>query len=220
MCPVTTTNSLPVVFGACSVRARPPPAGLSPPPRESVSICLASPAMTQHWPTTEHTHTLMHRHTLPLAVSLGPVSVPRVFLFLFILSPLSGMRNARCDRILASLYFYLNWGPQGEQKEAKTALLFFLRCYPGTLTLSWCLVAALWFCGTTFSWRSNDIGKSKQTGKHSIRTWVNASAFFPFFHPHLPLMSFMPFKVIWHLKHHEEPMKLCMEQLMDKLPNT
>lgn len=55
-------NALPVLFRACSVRA--PWCPCSWPPQNPVSICVASPSMTQHWLTTEqeHTHACMQAH--------------------------------------------------------------------------------------------------------------------------------------------------------------
>lgn len=111
MCPVTTTNSLPVVFRACSVRALSCPS--SWPPQKPVSICLASPAMTQHWLTTEHahTHTYMQTHTSSRRVPLGawPSLFPG-FSLSFILSVLCYEYLQMCLHS-CFLYFYLNWEP-------------------------------------------------------------------------------------------------------------
>lgn len=64
MRPVTATNSLPVLFRAFSVHAPLCPSGW--PPQNHVSIFLASPAMTQHWLSTEKERAPTHAHTLPL----------------------------------------------------------------------------------------------------------------------------------------------------------
>lgn len=81
-----------------------PPAG---PPQKSVSICLSSPAMTQHWLTSEHAHTYKDTHTHFLSAYLSggsAVSVPMVFA-LFSCSLSSGMKISRCDWIRADFIF-------------------------------------------------------------------------------------------------------------------
>lgn len=94
MCAVTTTNSLPVGFRACSVRAPSPSLWLAP--QKPVSICLASPAMTQHWLTDYRTCTHIQIHTSSLCVPLGawPSLFPWFSVSFHHLS--SGMRIPRC----------------------------------------------------------------------------------------------------------------------------
>lgn len=132
MCPVTTTNSLPVLLRACSAHA--PLCPSSWPPQKHVSICLASPAMTQHWLNTRiHTH--IFRYTLPLCIYLWGLGClcSQGFPFLFILFvPLYEVLQMCVDSCL--LYFYLNWGPKGKQKKANTVLYLLFCSYPGPLT--------------------------------------------------------------------------------------
>lgn len=67
-----------------------------PPPREAVSICLASPAMTQHWWLQNTANALTHRRTLSPAGSLRgtrPCLCSQGFPFFFSSSWLSSMPN-------------------------------------------------------------------------------------------------------------------------------
>lgn len=135
---------------ACSVLA--PLCPSSWPPQKLVSICLASPAMTQHWLQNMYTH--IYRHTLPLVVSLWGLGhlCSHGFPFLFILSVLWYEDLQMClDSCF--LYFYLDWGPNRATLKlwVKTKRLIqfcvsFLGPYPGPLTSTWCFVIVLLFC--------------------------------------------------------------------------
>ena len=118
MCPVTTTNSLPVVFRACSVHV--PLCPSSWPPQKTVSICLASLAMTQHW-LNAHTYTDTH-FLLPYLSGGLAVSVPMVFSFLLILC-VHWSEDLQMCLDSCFLYFHLDWESSRVKMWGKTKRL-------------------------------------------------------------------------------------------------
>lgn len=146
MCPVTTTNSLPVLFWACSLHATLCPS--SRPPQKPVSISLASPAMTQHWPTTEHalTHTRTHKyththiHTSFCSIHLGAWLSPFPW-FSLSFDPLCPLIWGSPDVFRFMHPLFPPWLKatlmlSGKTKRLMQFCMFFVCSYPGPLTLT------------------------------------------------------------------------------------